>query len=319
MRNLIVGAFVSLDGVMQAPGGPEEDPTGGFDLWRLDVSPIGTRPMGEAMGESFARPFDLLLGRKTYEIFAAYWPYHRTARIADPFNAVTKYVATSSAEPLAWHNSVGLEGDVPAAVARLKEEDGPDLLDPGQHRARPVAARRRPGRRDPPARLPGPARQGQAAVRRGYEAGRVKLLDTRTSTTGVVISRYRPRRRGAYRILRACRAERGRDRAARKDEAEEAHETTETVAGRISRHIAASPSACSTPGSTWTSVGRWLFATEGGVMERVEIDACLGGRSRSSSGAAPTLPNISATMSRSTGRAGWPSISGPASRTSRPA
>ena len=84
----------------------------------------------QAMGESFARPFDLLLGRKTYEIFAAHWPYHE-GEIADPFNAATKYVATSSAEPLAWENSVGLEGDVPAAVARLKEGDGPDLLTQG--------------------------------------------------------------------------------------------------------------------------------------------------------------------------------------------
>ena len=76
MRKLIVGAFVSLDGVMQAPGGPEEDPTGGFQFggWTF---PHWDEVMDAAMGESFAKPFDLLLGRRTYEIFAAHWPYHR--------------------------------------------------------------------------------------------------------------------------------------------------------------------------------------------------------------------------------------------------
>src|SRR5688500_3047425 len=127
MRKVIAGVFVSLDGIMQAPGGPEEDPSGGFAYggW---VSPDWDDALGKSMDALFAEPFDLLLGRRTYEIFAAHWPYLEGDPFADKFNAVTKLVATSSTEPLAWHNSVALQGDVPAEIARLKLEDGPNLL-----------------------------------------------------------------------------------------------------------------------------------------------------------------------------------------------
>jgi len=131
MRKIIAAAFVSLDGVMQAPGGPTEDPTGGFTQGGWTVH-YWDEPMGAFMGEMFSRPFDLLLGRKTYEIFAAHWPYAEPGDpIADSFNAVTKYVATSSTEPLAWNNSVALNGDVAAGIAELKQQDGPDLLTQG--------------------------------------------------------------------------------------------------------------------------------------------------------------------------------------------
>ena len=95
MRKVIAATFVSLDGVMQAPGGPEEDTAGGFQFggWTF---PHWDDVMGEAMGATFNAPFDLLLGRKTYEIFAAHWPQIDNDPIADSFNAVTKYVATRS-------------------------------------------------------------------------------------------------------------------------------------------------------------------------------------------------------------------------------
>jgi dihydrofolate reductase len=130
MRQVIVSAFVSVDGVMQAPGGPDEDPTGGFKFggWSF---PYFDEVSGQAVGEILSRPYDLLLGRKTYEIFAAYWPYYdeagQAAEIARQFNRVTKYVATRSSMPLTWKNSVALH-DAAADVARLKREDGPDLL-----------------------------------------------------------------------------------------------------------------------------------------------------------------------------------------------
>jgi dihydrofolate reductase len=131
MRKLIAAAFVSLDGVMQAPGGPPEDPSGGFAHGGWTV-PYWDEPMGRFMDEMFSRPFDLLLGRRTYEIFAAHWPFVGNGDpIAERFNAVTKYVATSSAQPLAWQNSVALRGDVAAAIGRLKQEDGPTLLTQG--------------------------------------------------------------------------------------------------------------------------------------------------------------------------------------------
>jgi dihydrofolate reductase len=132
MRKVIVSAFVSVDGVMQAPGGPAEDPTGGFRFggW---VAPHFDESLGGTMGEMFSRPFSLLLGRKTYDIFAAHWPY---AGDDDPigklFGGMTKYVATRNPDlKLDWENSVSLGPDAVAAVRGLKAEDGPDLLTQG--------------------------------------------------------------------------------------------------------------------------------------------------------------------------------------------
>jgi dihydrofolate reductase len=141
MRKIVVGAFVSLDGVMQAPGGPQEDTTGGFRYGGWTV-PFWDDVTGAAMGETFSVPFDLLLGRKTYDIFAAYWPYVQrdpkasdfdalNVEIARRFNEITKYVATHRPESLTWHNSRGLGTDVVATVRELKKQDGPTLLTQG--------------------------------------------------------------------------------------------------------------------------------------------------------------------------------------------
>lgn len=130
MRKVIAAAFMSLDGVMQAPGGPEEDPTGGFAFGGWSVN-YWDDQMGQAMGEAMSQPFDLLLGRKTYEIFAAHWPDLQGDPVSEKFDAITKYVATSSADPLTWKNSVALRGDVAGEVARLKQADGPNLLTQG--------------------------------------------------------------------------------------------------------------------------------------------------------------------------------------------
>lgn len=132
MRNVIAAAFVSLDGVMQAPGTPEEDPTGGFRYGGWNA-PLFDAAVGAMIDEMFAAPFALLLGRKTYEIFAAHWPYAENGQhddIAKRLNAATKYVATTSRAPLTWHNSIALH-DAAADVARLKREDGPTLLTQG--------------------------------------------------------------------------------------------------------------------------------------------------------------------------------------------
>ncbi|MBA2780387.1 dihydrofolate reductase family protein [Billgrantia kenyensis] len=132
MRKVIVGAMVSLDGVMQAPGGPQEDPTGGFRYggW---VAPLADEVFGEEIGKLFEQPFDLLLGRKTYEVFAAHWPYAANGPdddIARTFNSITKYVATRKGLALTWKGSVPL-GDAAADVARLKQEEGSTLLTQG--------------------------------------------------------------------------------------------------------------------------------------------------------------------------------------------
>jgi dihydrofolate reductase len=191
MRKVIAAAFVSLDGVMQAPGGPEEDPTGGFEHggWTFHH---WDGVMGEYMGEGFGRPFDLLLGRRTYEIFAAHWPF-TDEEPAALFNAITKYVATSSDGPLAWQNSVKLDGDVPAAVAKLKQGDGPDLLTQGSSVL--VRSLLAAGLVDELSLMVFPVLLGHG--KRWYggdaKAGEWELLSSRTSTTGVIMSRYRPK------------------------------------------------------------------------------------------------------------------------------
>jgi dihydrofolate reductase len=124
MRKLVVMSFLTLDGVMQAPGGPEEDPSDGFSHGGWSVNYFDD-VVGESMGESMAKPFDLVLGRKTYEIFAAHWP-HAGDEGAE-LNSATKHVASTTLDKLDWENSKLIEGDVPAGVARLKEEDGPEL------------------------------------------------------------------------------------------------------------------------------------------------------------------------------------------------
>ena len=132
MRKIIVGAFTSLDGVMQAPGGPDEDPVDGFRFggW---AAPLFDEKVGAFIGELFARPFDLLLGRKTYDIFAAHWPYvEKNDPIGPLFDRIGKYVATRNPDFRAtWQNSHVLGGDTIAAVKALKSEDGPDLLTQG--------------------------------------------------------------------------------------------------------------------------------------------------------------------------------------------
>ncbi|HRO31226.1 MULTISPECIES: dihydrofolate reductase family protein [Micrococcaceae] len=127
MRKLISSTFVSLDGVMQAPGGPDEDRTGGFTLggW---TAPLFDESMGSWMDRTFATQFDLLLGRRTYEIFAAYWPHHTDSLVGEAFSRAHKYVASHRLHHPAWEHTTVLSGNVPEQVAALKDQDGPDLL-----------------------------------------------------------------------------------------------------------------------------------------------------------------------------------------------
>jgi dihydrofolate reductase len=133
MRKIITSTFVSFDGVMQAPGGPEEDPTGGFTRGGWSA-PYWDASMQQAMGETMSVPFDLLLGRKTYEIFAAHWPYAGDNPIATLFNKVVKYVATHTLDKTDWVHSKLLRGDIAAEVTRLKQGEGPDLQVHGSSR-----------------------------------------------------------------------------------------------------------------------------------------------------------------------------------------
>ena len=125
MRELIVNTFLTLDGVMQAPGGPEEDRSGGFEHggWSFGY---WDEQMQRAMGESMSKPFDLVLGRKSYEIFAAHWP-HTDDPGAEPLNNATKHVASTTLTQLEWQNSKLIEGEVPDGIRALKQQDGPEL------------------------------------------------------------------------------------------------------------------------------------------------------------------------------------------------
>ena len=127
MRRLIASTFASLDGIMQAPGGPEEDPTGGFSLggWMVGYA---HQSMDITAAGFDGKDRELVLGRRTYEIFEAYWPYQPADHpIAKTFNAAKKYVASRALPVLRWNNSTLLDGDVVSAIIALKAQPGPDL------------------------------------------------------------------------------------------------------------------------------------------------------------------------------------------------
>jgi dihydrofolate reductase len=127
MRKLVVLSFISLDGVMQAPGGPDEDPSGGFSRGGWTV-PFSDDYLGNAMTKNLDRPFALLLGRRTYEIFASYWPYADAKNpFTGPFNSAKKYVASRTLTKLGWSNSELIKGDVAEEVKKLKEQAGPEI------------------------------------------------------------------------------------------------------------------------------------------------------------------------------------------------
>jgi dihydrofolate reductase len=124
MRKLNVTEFVSLDGVIQAPGGQAEDTSGGFTLggW---ISPHSDPVLRKTIGEEMNLPFDLLIGRKTFDIWAPFWPQHNDMWPA--VNIVTKYVASNSLTSHEWQPSVFLGGDIASEIAKIKQEEGPDL------------------------------------------------------------------------------------------------------------------------------------------------------------------------------------------------
>ncbi len=127
MRKIVVLSFITLDGVMQAPGGPDEDTTSGFKYggWQ---APYNDEQSGIQMTKQLSVPFDLLLGRKTYDIFAGYWPKHPEIEfVATPFNKCKKYVVSNSQIDLPWENSELITGDVVAKLKELKAGDGPML------------------------------------------------------------------------------------------------------------------------------------------------------------------------------------------------
>ena len=188
MRNVLAAAFVSLDGVMQAPGGPEEDPTGGFQDggWTANY---WDDVIGDVMGGIFSQPYELLLGRKTYEIFAAHWPHIPNDPFAEALTNAKKYVATSSRAPLKWKNSVAIH-DVPTDVSRLKREDGPTLLTQGSSQLLQTLLKHDLIDRFQVLIYPLVLGKGKRLFGNGTIPTALKLLDSKISPSGVTILTY---------------------------------------------------------------------------------------------------------------------------------
>jgi dihydrofolate reductase len=191
MRKLVVNTFLTLDGVMQAPGGPEEDPSGGFAYGGWSVN-YWDEAMGELMGGVMGKPFDLVLGRKTYEIFAAYWPHATEEQGAKPLNDANKYVASRTLASLEWANSVLIEGDVAEGVAALKREDGPELQVHGSSSLIQTLLRHSLIDQFNLWTFPVVVGPGKRLFEDGTVPSGLKLVDSTVSTTGVLIGTYVP-------------------------------------------------------------------------------------------------------------------------------
>lgn len=225
MRKLISINHVSLDGVMQAPGAPQEDPRGGFELggW---IVPYWDETLGNQLTQAVSGRFDLLLGRRTYEMLAAYWPYAGDNPISSAFNRAIKYVATRGTPAFDWVNTQVLPGDAVEAVRRLKSETGPDiqiygsrsflqsliaadLIDEYVIRTYPLVLG-----------------SGKRLFEDGAPPRALRLVATESSSTGVITSRYRPE--GAVEAgsfgQEASEAELARRQRLAAEDAESAHE-----------------------------------------------------------------------------------------------
>ncbi len=191
MRKLIVNTFITLDGVMQAPGGPEEDPTGGFTYggWSFNY---WDDMMGQVMGEYMAKPFELLLGRKTYEIFAAHWPYIKDDPAADKLNSVRKYVISRTLDEASWNNSTLVTGDVAQAIRNLKEQKGPEIQVLGSGNLIQTLLKHDLIDEFRLWIFPVTIGKGKRLFGEGTQPASFKLIDSKTSTTGVIIATYEP-------------------------------------------------------------------------------------------------------------------------------
>lgn len=187
MRKLVVGTFLTLDGVMQAPGGPEEDRSGGFDHggW---VAPYFDDMMGQVMTEWVQRGDGLLLGRKTYEIFAAHWPYITgDDPIAAKFNSVPKHVASRTLDRATWNKSSVIKGDVAKRVSELKREAGGELQVHGSGDLIQTLLKHHLIDEFRLWIFPVLLDTGKRLFVNGTVPARLKLVETQTSTTGVVL------------------------------------------------------------------------------------------------------------------------------------
>lgn len=191
MRRLITNTFVTLDGVMQAPGGPEEDQADSFKYggWSFhywdDI-------MGKVMDELMSVPFDLLLGRKTYEIFAAHWPRIKDEPAADKLNSVRKFVVSRSLKKAEWNNSALINSNVEREIGTLKEQEGPEIQVHGSGNLIQTLIK---GNLVDEYRIwtfPVTLGKGKRLFGEGTIPTSLRLINSRVSSTGVIMSSYEP-------------------------------------------------------------------------------------------------------------------------------
>jgi dihydrofolate reductase len=193
MRKIITITFVTLDGVMQAPGGPEEDKTGGFAYGGWQISFPTDEWMDSKFSEIMNSPFELLLGKTTYDIFAAFWPNAKTDHeVAVPFNKTKKYVVSHKSFEPSWHNSACIAGDVLTQLKNLKEEDGPDLWVWGSGNLIQTLLENHLIDRMHLWIYPITIGKGKRLFAEGTQPEHFKLVDSKISTTGVICATYEP-------------------------------------------------------------------------------------------------------------------------------
>jgi len=190
MRKIIVATFMTMDGVMQAPGGPQEDTTKGFK-WGGWMVPFSDHITDEAVGALFSNPFELLLGRRTYEIFAAHWPYQND-QIGEIFNRIRKYVIATTPVDTSWHNSTLISSDVVNELKRLRAEDGPDLLVHGSATLVQTLLANNLVDELHTLTFPITLGHGKKLFQEGTQPVRWRLIASAVSTTGALIGTYIP-------------------------------------------------------------------------------------------------------------------------------
>ena len=190
MRKIIVTTFMTMDGVLQAPGGPDEDRTNGFKWggWQFTHS---DEVANNALRKIMSSPFDLLLGRRTYEIFAAYWPYKNDV-IGGLFNNIHKYVVATSHVDTSWKNSTQIKGDVVSGLKALKEQNGPDLLVHGSGRLAQTLFSNHLVDVLHIWTYPITLGKGKKLFQEGTPAQEWILTESAISTTGVILATYVP-------------------------------------------------------------------------------------------------------------------------------
>jgi dihydrofolate reductase len=189
-RKIITTTFVTLEGVMQAPGGPQEDTSGGFTQGGWSAN-YWDELMGNIMTSFMELPFELLLGKRTYDIFAAFWPNtDQDQSVAKPFNATKKYVVSHSPAELAWHNSILVTGNVEEEIKKLKAMDAPDLWVHGSGNLIQTLFKNNLIDRMHIWMFPVTVGGGKRLFAEGTLPIGFKLVESQSSTTGVIIATY---------------------------------------------------------------------------------------------------------------------------------